>query len=386
MSYDSTKMFPNDCYCTDKHGGILSINLKNLHKNYKIISSFASRSITSATVKSNGYGLGLDKVAKTLYSAGCRVFFVSHLSEAIILNDVIESKNIIIYVLNGLPKNSIDEYVKGGFRPVIGSLDELHDWANYSGKKKLPPIALNIETGFTRLGLYPNDLIKVASVIKGKKNINISLIMSHLACAEDKNSNMNAEQLNLFKKAAEVFPNIPRSICNSAGLFCGENYHLELVRPGISLYGGYEGMLKCVKLHPVVSLHAPIIQIKEVSRGVRIGYGATYKFNKKTLVGLVSIGYADGLIRSLSTNDGNKYGADLFINGIKTPIVGRISMDITAIDLTNVPIENCKRGELVEIIGQNQNIDQLSKNAGTISYELLSRLGFRFKRVYTDLT
>ena len=165
MSYDSTKIFTNDYYCTDKHGGILSIDLKNLHKNYKNISSVASKSITSATVKSNGYGLGLDKVAKTFYSAGCRVFFVSHLSEAIILNDAIESKNITIYVLNGLPKNSIDEYIKEGFRPVIGSLDELHDWVNYSDKKKLPPIALNIETGFTRLGLYPNDLIKVASVI-----------------------------------------------------------------------------------------------------------------------------------------------------------------------------------------------------------------------------
>ena len=385
MFHDSTKKSPNQYYNLGKHGGVLSIDLKALYKNYKNISSFANNCVVASTVKANGYGLGLEKVAETLYYAGCRVFFVSHLSEAIRLNDIMKFKKIIIYILNGLPENSIDEYIKGKFRPVIGSLEELHDWVNYNDPKKLPPIALNIETGFTRLGLYQKDLDMVASIIKDKKNINVSLIMSHLACAEDKDSNMNTKQLSLFKKAAKGFSDIPRSLCNSAGLFCGKNYHLELIRPGISLYGGYENIFKDLTIHPVVSLHVPIIQIKEVSRDVRIGYDATYKVNKKTLVGLISIGYADGFIRSLSS-DNNKKKANAYINGIKTPIIGRVSMDITAIDLTNVPNEYCKRGKLVEILGPNQNIDQLSKNAGTISYEILSRLGSRFKRVYNDLT
>ena len=384
MVYDSSKKNSNEYYNLEKHGGVLSVDLGALYKNYKDISSFASNSITSATVKDNGYGLGIEKVTKTLYSAGCRIFFVSHLSEAIVLNDLMRSKKIIIYILNGLPRNSIDDYIKGEFRPVIGSLEELDDWVNYNDEISMPPVALNIETGFTRLGFDPKDLNKVASIIRDKKNISISLIMSHLACAENTNSNMNIEQLNVFKKTTEIFPNVLRSICNSAGLFCGKSYHLELVRPGISLYGGYEDIFKDITIRPVLSLYSPIIQIKEVSKGTRIGYGATYKFKKKTLVGLISIGYADGFIRSLSSNGIDKYGASLYIKGIKTPIVGRISMDITAVDLTNIPDENCKRGILVEILGPNQNIDQLSKNAGTISYEILSRLGSRFKRVYSD--
>lgn len=354
----------------------LEIDLHALTENYKSIAKYVSPSLCAATVKANAYGLGIKKISNTLYKAGCRYFFVSDLNEGISLREILTTTDITIYVLNGLMPHTVEYYKEYNLTPVIGSMEELNEYNDYVQQRKQFPIAIHFDTGFSRLGFDKEMAVQVS-----KYNLDINLIMSHLASAEEKLSLMPENQLEQLLEICKLFKKQYRSIANSAGIIRNSRFHLEMVRPGIGLYGGYENIQNILEIKPVIKLYAPIIQIKNIQKNSTIGYGATYIAEKDMRIALISIGYADGIPRSLSSTS-TLSGGQFFYNGIPTPILGRVSMDIIAIDISEIPRNKMQRGKFIEIIGSNQNIDKLSENADTISYEILTRLNTRIRKIY----
>lgn len=207
--------------------------------------------------------------------------------------------------------------------------------------------------------------------------INVTGIMSHLACADEPDHDMNTLQNNLFKKITEHFPTATKALSNSSGIFCGRDFHFDMVRPGYALFGGNPTPDKPNPMKPIISLKVPIMRTRIVFEGATVGYNATYRFKNKSQIATVSAGYADGLLRSLS----NK-GA-LYWNNIRCPIRGRVSMDLTTVDLSDIPQDQRpKPGDYLEVLGEHQTIDALAKDADTIGYEIMTALGNRYERLY----
>ena len=353
----------------------MNVNLTSISHNYHKISTFVEPSICAATVKADAYGLGLEEVAITLQNSGCKYFFVTDLYEAIRLRNIFGSNDNVIYALNGLKPTMTNEYISHKITPVIGSTAELEEYRTNTDESALHSIALHFDTGFSRLGFEVNEISKLS--ING---LNIDLIMSHLSTAEDPQSSLPENQLNQLLKASKRFVGVKKTIANSAAIFRGKSFLLDMVRPGISLYCGYNEKGASTRLESAIELYAPIIQIKDIKAGSTIGYGASYRAVKDIRIALIEFGYADGLPWSLkSTNQ--QFGGQFYFDNAPTPILGRVSMDIVAIDVTGIK-SDIKRGDFVEIIGSNQNIDTLAKNAGTISYEILTRLNSRVKKHY----
>ena len=353
----------------------MNVNLTSISHNYHKISTFVEPSICAATVKADAYGLGLEEVAITLQNSGCKYFFVTDLYEAIRLRNIFGSNDNVIYALNGLKPTMTNEYISYKITPVIGSTAELEEYRTNTDERALHSIALHFDTGFSRLGFEVNEISKLS--ING---LNIDLIMSHLSTAEDPQSSLPENQLNQLLKASKRFVGVKKTIANSAAIFRGKSFLLDMVRPGISLYCGHNEKGASTRLESAIELYAPIIQIKDIKAGSTIGYGASYRAVKDIRIALIEFGYADGLPWSLkSTNQ--QFGGQFYFDNAPTPILGRVSMDIVAIDVTGIK-SDIKRGDFVEIIGSNQNIDTLAKNAGTISYEILTRLNSRVKKHY----
>lgn len=353
----------------------MNVNLTSISHNYHKISTFVEPSICAATVKADAYGLGLEEVAITLQNSGCKYFFVSDLYEAIRLRNIFGSNDNVIYALNGLKPTMTKEYISHKITPVIGSTAELEEYRTNTDESAVHRIALHFDTGFSRLGFEVNEISKLS--IKG---LNIDLIMSHLSTAEDPQSSLPENQLNQLLKATNRFVGVKKTIANSAAIFRGKSFLLDMVRPGICLYCGYTEKGASTKLESAIELYAPIIQIKDIKAGSTIGYGASYRAIKDIRIALVEFGYADGLPWSLKSTN-HQFGGQFYFDNAPTPILGRVSMDIVAIDVTGIK-SDIKRGDFVEIIGSNQNIDTLAKNAGTISYEILTRLNSRVKKHY----
>lgn len=356
---------------------ILEINLKNLRFNYsKIKKKVSKKTAVAATVKADGYGLGAHEVVKSLIKEKCNVFFVATLDEAILLRK--KFKQIEIQVLNGFHSERVKDYDKYNIIPIINSLQQLKDIEKYSKKSKRMNISIHFDTGMSRLGLdrtETEDLLKKKEILI--KHSNLKMIMSHLACADEPRNKKNLAQLKLFKKICEHFPDTIKSLSNSAGILLGRNYDFDLVRPGISLYGGHCQKNQNSSIYKnVISLKSKIIQKRIIYKDDTVGYGGTFKAKNKMLIGTLPIGYADGFFRSFS-NRGSFY-----LLGKKVPIIGRISMDLTTIDLTSLRNKNLDKNVLVEVIGNKNNVNHLSKIISTISYEILTSLGKRYQRRY----
>ena len=353
----------------------MNVNLASISDNYHKISAFVEPSICAATVKADAYGLGLEPVAIALQNSGCKNFFVTDLYEAIRLRNIFGSNDNAIYALNGLKPTMTKEYISHRIIPVIGSFAELEEYKANKSESEEHRIALHFDTGFSRLGFDVSEISKLS--ISG---LNIDLIMSHLSTAEDRQSSLPENQLNQLLKATNRFVEIKKTIANSAAIFRGKSFLLDMVRPGISLYCGYNEKGASNRLESAIELYAPIIQIKDIKAGSTIGYGASYRALKDIRIALVEYGYADGLPWSLrSTN--HQSGGQFYFDNTPLPILGRVSMDIVAIDVSGIK-NDLKRGDFVEIIGSNQNIDTLAENAGTISHEILTRLNSRVKKYY----
>ena len=358
---------------------ILNINLKSIKNNFNKVKKKVNRNcIVAATVKANAYGLGIKKIIPTLYKSGCRHFFVATTNEALELRKL--NKSISIFILNGLVTSELSVIDKYNLIPTINSLAELKRVENYQVKiKKSLKIAIHFDTGMSRLGLDKNE---TKLILKNKEKYikfsKVILIMSHLACADTPSKKMNNLQLKNFCKIIKYFPNTQHSLANSAGVLLGKKYHFDMVRPGISLYGG--GPLKDSKnaYDNVINLKAKIIQVRNISKNDTIGYGATFKAKKNMIIGTVPIGYADGFSRLFSNN------FEGYIGRQKINIVGRVSMDLITFDVTNIKGILKIKNIYVDIIGNKNNINNVCKRINTIPYEVLTKLGKRYNRTYTS--
>lgn len=353
----------------------LTIDLKAIADNYQILQSQASGAECAAVVKANAYGLGLEKVARTLYDQGCRKFFVAYLDEAIELRSYLN--DVKIYVFHGVQNGEQESFIEYNIIPVISSLEQAEIWALLCRNTKNNTYALHIDTGMNRLGISFDETNKISLML----HFNPKIIMSHLACADEKNHKLNKVQLNNFRQAISHFPNSEYCLANSSGIFLGSNYHFDMLRPGCALYGINPTTKSLNPMNNVVNLESSILQIRNINKGESVGYGASFIAQRDSLIAIISVGYADGYFRCLGGNN------HVYISGKKAPVIGRVSMDLITVDVTDiikVLHETLKVGTKVELLGKNITVDEIAKNAGTIGYEVLTQLGSRYKRLYLE--
>jgi alanine racemase len=363
--------------------GLLTVDLAALAANWKALAKRAGKAHCAAVVKADAYGVGLEPAAQALAKAGAETFFVATFDEAARLRALLPAATI--YLLNGLNVGSAASVCALGVRPVLGSMAEIDEWeahADASGEET--PAAIHIDTGMNRHGLTLAEAETLApKLVTDEITFKPALVMSHLACADEPSHPMNRQQTETFAAIAKLFPGIPASLCNSAGLLAFPDAHFDLVRPGISLYGGRALNAGENPMQPVVKLQARVVTVREAKSGTSVGYGARLHLARDTKLAIVSAGYADGMLRAAGSSD-NKKGADAIVAGIRCSVAGRISMDLLAIDVTDVPADKVKRGDLVTLLGDGITVDDLAGHARTIGYEVLTSLGPRWKRIYLE--
>ncbi|MFZ5930969.1 MAG: alanine racemase [Pseudomonadota bacterium] len=354
------------------HGARLVINLDAIAANYRKIAALAAPAKTGAVVKADAYGLGLAPVARCLAKAGCEIFFIAHFSEGVALRAILP--DVCIYVLHGLPSGAAEKYIAHGLRPVLNSLPELAAW-RIAGSRGIGAI-LNFDTGLSRLGMGAKEAATLAATPGLLAGVHIDYLMSHLSCADTPAHSLNARQQADFNRLRGLFPGVPASLANTAGALLGPDYRHDLVRPGIGLYGGNPAGTGNCPFQGVVQLYAKILQLRDVDSTDYVGYGATYRPGGPARIAVAGIGYADGYMRALG-NSG--FGT---IGGQRAPCIGRVSMDLCAFDVSGVPEELCAPGCEIELIGPNVPMENAAAAAGTINYEILTRLGSRLARSY----
>ncbi|MEQ9144515.1 MAG: alanine racemase [Parvibaculaceae bacterium] len=357
-------------------GGTLTIDLDAIAGNYRYLAS-RTKAEAGASVKADGYGLGLVPVVNALASAGCRTFFVASVEEGGALRAALP--DAVIYVLNGLFSGSEKLFVSENLRPCLSSVEEVREWAAFRKHSNAPATALHGDTGIHRLGFPPTDADEIAALAQ---NFEVSLLMSHLACADDPESELNMLQRRRFDALRATFPGVAASLSNTAGVLLDPVFHYDLVRPGIGLYGGNPFDTPGHPFKPVVTLAARIMRVITIEPGESVGYGATFTADRPTRIATLAAGYADGYFRVLSSADGK--GLCVSIAGHRAPIIGRVSMDMITVDVTDLPPEAVRRGDFAELIGAQTTVNEVGRAAGTIGYEVLTRLGYRYRRTYTS--
>ncbi|MBM09815.1 MAG: alanine racemase [Magnetovibrio sp.] len=356
-------------------GAELTIDLNAVEANYSILCSKAQKARVAAVVKADAYGTGMSQVARVLSLAGCKTFFVAHISEGVKLRNLLPDAEI--HILNGLLIGTEEAYTVNNLIPVLGSIDEIDRWITFSNKAT-HLCDLHIDTGMLRLGLPPYEFKILLRDSARLSRLKLNLVISHLASADIQNSPQNIKQLEAFRTVRQLFPEGSSSLANSAGIFLGPEFFGDVVRPGIALYGCNPTPWLSNPMHSVINLKAKIIQCRNASPGETVSYGATYPITKPTTVATVSVGYADGYLRSLS----NKGLTN--INGIQIPIIGRVTMDTIMVDVSDLPESRRKPGDWVELIGDTISVDALADAAGTIPHEILTNLGNRYHREYLN--
>lgn len=356
--------------------GYLTIDLGAIARNYEKLAAEVAPARAAAVVKADAYGLGANRVAARLYEHGCRHFFVAQFVEALRLQPSLAA-DATVYVLNGLQPGNETDCAEHRIVPVINSLEQLQRWnetAKTLGRKL--PAALQFDTGMSRLGVPPAERAAVASLLAASGGIDVQFIMSHLASADEAENEQNGSQLAEMNRITAEFPEFDLCFANSGGIFLGRPYHGVLARPGIALYGGAPTANQPNPMEPVLRLDVAIVQTRTVPAGARVGYSGTHIAAGETRLATIAAGYADGLPRSLSGR-----GA-VYCDGIRMPIVGRVSMDSITIDISALPDGRLHLGSLVEVLGSNQALEDIARDAGTISYEILTGLGQRYERQY----
>jgi alanine racemase len=360
-------------------GGILTIDLGALVANWRELARRSAPAACAAVVKADAYGCGLEPAARALAAAGCQTFFVAHVSEGRRVRAV--AAHASVYVLNGLLPKTAGAYAHDNLRPVICGLDEAAEWNAFCDASGWQGgAALQVDTGMNRLGLSADEARNFAA--NGTRPVaGLQLLMSHFACSEEPAHPLNARQMARFREVAGAYLGVPRSLANSSGIFLGPDAVHDLVRPGVALYGANPTPGHDNPMRPVVRLDARVVQIRDVPPGETVGYGATWTARRPTRLAIVSAGYADGYLRSGSSSD-TRTGGAATIGRYRCPVAGRISMDLTAIDVTDVPEATLQRGNTVALLHESIGIDEMAANAGTIAYEVLTTLGRRYHRIY----
>jgi alanine racemase len=339
--------------------GILTIDLDAIVSNWRALDAMSAGQ-TAAVVKADGYGLGAARVARALHRAGARHFFVAVAEEGAELRETL-GREAQIYVFSGHMAGDTDMIGDLGLVPMINSIDQM-----IRHVEALPdaPFGIQLDTGMNRLGMEPEEWEAVRDIAL---DLSPQLVMSHLACADDPDHPMNAQQLAAFRAMTDGL-NCPRSLANTGGVLMGPDYHFELTRPGIGVYGG----LPYADAAPVVTLDVPVIQCRALEPGETVGYGNTFTASRETRIATISAGYGDGLIRAL--------GPRLLALSGETacPVAGRISMDLIGVDITDLDHDP----KSLSLLGADQLIDDLAEAAGTIGYEILTAMGARYVRRY----
>ncbi len=337
-------------------GGLLSIDLAAIEANWRMLASTTVPVECAAVVKGDGYGCGLEPVTQTLSKAGCRTFFVADVAEGRRVRAL--APEATIYVLNGVMPGSAQAFANDYLQPVINSTTELAEWDafvainNWRGGA-----ALHVDTGMNRLGLTMDEAAAIAP------------------------PPMNDQQIRLFREIRILYRGLASSLANSSGVFLGGTVYCDLVRPGVALYGVNPIPGRKNPMRPVVELKGRIIQVRAVGKGETVGYGATFAATRPSRIAMVAVGYADGFLRSAGASKG-KSAAEVIVAGRRCPIAGRVSMDLFAVDVTNLPEGTVRRGDLATLIGDGMSIDDLAAAMGTVGYEVLTNLGRRYHRVY----
>jgi alanine racemase len=361
-------------------GGILTINLAAIEANWKMLSSATVPVECAAVVKADAYGCGLEPVTRKLARAGCRTFFVADVAEGRCVRAV--ASDATIYVLNGLMPGSAQAFARDNLRPVINSTTELAEWDAFVATQSWRGgAALHVDTGMNRLGITIDEAVAIASRLQSE-NHGFTLLMSHLACAEMPDHPMNDRQTRLFREIRIMYRGVPSSLANSSGVCLGGTMFCDMVRPGIALYGGNPAPWGENPMHPVVNLKGRIIQVRTINKGEGVGYGATFVAGRPTRIAIIAVGYADGFLRSAATVAKGKSAAEVVIAGRRCPVAGSVSMDLLAVDVTDLAEGAARRGALATLIGDGMSVDDLAAAMGTISYEVLTGLGRRYHRVY----
>jgi alanine racemase len=350
--------------------GALSIDLGAIARNYRYLGELAAPAECAAVVKADAYGLGVEPVARRLAREGCSKFFVATLAEAEQLRLLVPDASI--YVFDGVIGAEADALVAARAIPVLNSLEQIERWGARG------PAVLHVDTGMTRLGLATAEVQQLAAEPARLRGLSVQYVLTHLACADEPGHPLNRSQLARCDHLRAQLPPAPTSIGNSAAIFIDELHRGDLVRPGIALYGGNPFVDRANPMAPVVTLSGRILQIRQVDEGLTVGYGATYGVAPPTRLAVVGVGYADGYPRIL----GNRGSAA--IAGRHVPVVGRVSMDLITVDVSNVPPAESRVGDWVELIGTEIGIDKVAAAANTISYEILTGLGKRLHREYRN--
>lgn len=355
----------------------LTVDLGAIRRNHQILlARLDGRASLAAMVKADGYGLGATPVASALWDDGCRWFFVAHLDEGLELRGALPD-DATISVLNGAMPGTEAELAEARLVPVLNSLDQVELWgAEARRRNRVLDAVLHVDTGMNRLGMPREEAGRLADEPERLDAIDVVHVMSHLASADVPGSDQSARQLKSFGQIRQHLPMGTASLANSAGVFLGLDYHFDVVRPGIALYGGTPVPGRPNPMECCTLLETPVLQVRAVGPGDTVGYGATHEVTGPARIATVEVGYADGFLRAASNR------GQATIAGVAVPVVGRVSMDLVTLDVTAVPERDLHLGAPVELLGPNQPVDAVAARAGTIANEVLTDLGRRYHLTY----
>lgn len=361
---------------TDRFHARLTIRLGAIAENYRTVRRIVGPASVAAVVKADAYGVGMRQVAPALMSAGCDTFVVAQVQEGVNLR--LQAPTARIFVLEGAHADTIPALIGHRLTPCLNALDEIAAYAAAARTHGLLDVAVHIDTGMNRLGLSAADVSVLAGEAASRlKGLNVVLWMSHLACSDDPDSPMNPAQRDRFRAALAMLPPGPAALSASGGILLGKDYHFDLVRPGIALYGGHPLNRGPNPFAVAARCTAPILQVRTADPGETVGYGATFRVSRPSRLATISYGYADGLFRAVSNRGGVAIGDE------RAPIAGRVSMDLASLDVTDVKT-SVTPGMEVELFGDTIKLEEIAASAGTISYEILTSLSHRASRVYEE--
>jgi len=373
---------------SDLAGGRLTINLAALVSNWRYLAKQAGSAECAAVVKANAYGCGIEPVVEALAAAGCKTFFVALPEEGLRVKKTAPSSRC--FVLNGLFEDAAPYYLSSGLLPILGSVPEIDVWHSLARKTGTTlPCALHMDSGMNRLGLTLQELENAVGDQQLMQHLDVQLLMTHYACADDIGHPKTLMQREVFKQAASLLPDIALSAANSGANLQNDGHAFDMVRSGIALYGGEALNNIANPMRQVAKLEARIVQIRNANAGDSVGYGGAETLKRDSRIAYVSVGYADGYqrgasnmgvpMRAIAPAANAAYGTTI-LKGM-----GRISMDLCGFDVTDIPEDEISAGDWIELFGDIIHIDDVARAAGTISYEFLTGLGNRYARRYVNI-
>jgi len=358
----------------------LTVRLDAIVANYRLCQRLAGPAAVAGVVKADAYGTGAEPVTRALAAAGCDTFFVARLEEGIALRAVAPTARI--FVLDGAAPDTVPALIENRLTPVLNALAEIAGWqAAARATRTVLEAAIHIDTGMNRLGLPGDELSLLASDWRKRlEGLRVVLWVSHLACADDPQAKMNLIQLDRFRTALAMLPPAPASLSSSGGVLLGKDYAFDMVRPGIGLYGGNVQHAPQNPFSVAAVLSARVLQIRRIDRGESVGYGATFRAKRPSVIATVALGYADGVMRAI----GNRGVAA--IGGVRAPVAGRVSMDLVTLDVTDVPRTALSTDAEAEFFGDTISLEEVAQAADTAAYEILTATAPRVPRRYTGQT